>query len=120
MDKSKCFLIDVTKDIQSLFTTIEMRFRKSVINTIDALQEGVGYISFNDESGFPQYYNVSLDEYEYIYAIRAVEVLGFKHLEIMTDRNFDENMINGWKSVYDCEVNFSEIFDVIYEQFNNE
>ena len=43
-----------TQTLESIKHDIERRFKYSVIDLIELMQEGVGYVAFNKESGFPE------------------------------------------------------------------
>ena len=120
MEKNIKHLIESTQNLQSVYLSTRRYLQNNILNVIETLQDGVGYISFNDESGFPDYYNYSTTEYERIFAIRVVDE-GYKQIELMIEDNYNGDMDNDtWIKVYDYQIDFCEIFNYICERFNIE
>ena len=83
-------LVDATQSLEYIVFDVNRRFSQQVKTLIKVMQEGVGYIAFNDESGFPEFHDYSLDYTNQIMAVRYNE--DKELIEIMTDDNFDENI----------------------------
>ena len=47
--------LENTQTLESIQMNITRKFRNAVIELIDIMQDGVGYVAFNDESGFPEF-----------------------------------------------------------------
>ena len=87
-------LVDATQSLEYIVFDVNRRFSQQVKTLIKVMQEYVGYIAFNDESGFPEFHDYSLDHTNQIMAIRYNE--DKELIEIMTDDNFDETFEDGW------------------------
>lgn len=101
-----------TQTLEYIKMDIERRFRHSVIELIELMQEGVGYVAFNDESGFP---TVSFaDEYNVI-GVMVKNENDNKSLYVYTDKeNFEkmDNLDEGW-FCWTYNMNYSELFDCL-------
>lgn len=54
MDRLVKMQFENTRTLERIQLDINRRFCNSVIELIEVMQEGVGYVAFNDESGFPE------------------------------------------------------------------
>lgn len=107
-----------TQTLEYIKMDIERRFRQAVIDLVEIMQEGVGYVAFNDESGFPV---ISLwdDKEENVIGVR---VKNENELYIYTDRYNADNIgdlnNSGWFS-YTYNINYSELFECLTSIVNN-
>lgn len=104
-----------TQTLEYIKMDIERRFRTSVINLVELMQEGVGYVAFNDESGFP---TVSLaDDICNVIGVMVKNKNDVKSLYIYTVKDNIENLDNlesdGWFS-WTFNMNYSELFDCLF------
>ena len=95
MDTLKVF-VDATQNLEYILLDVKRKFEKQVTDLIKIMQDGVGYVAFNEDSGFAEFHDYSLDETQQIMAVRVVSKDEFNYLEIMTDDNFDEEYKDYW------------------------
>lgn len=103
-----------TQTLEYIKMDIERRFKNSVIELIELMQEGVGYVAFNDESGFP---TVSLaDDIYNVVGVMVKNKNDIKSLYIYTNKDDIENLDNlesdGW-FCWTFNMNYSELFDCL-------
>lgn len=102
-----------TQTLEYIRMDIERRFKNSVIELIELMQEGVGYVAFNDESGFP---TVSLDDIYNVIGVMVKNQNDIKSLYIYTEKENIEKMDNlesdGW-FCWTFNMNYSELFDCL-------
>lgn len=109
-----------TQTLEHIKMDVERRFKKSVIELIELMQEGVGYVAFNDESGFPE-----IDLWGETYNVLGVMVKldrenEHKMLCIYIDDKEIDNMSNceitdtygGW-TTRTHSINYNELFDCL-------
>lgn len=121
MEKSVKNLIECTQDVYSMYLSTKRYLHNNILKVIEVLQEGVGYVDFNDESGLPDYHHNILDGYSHIYAVRVVDEKGYKQMEFMIEDNYNGDMDNDtWIKVYDFQIDICEIFSCICQRFNIE
>lgn len=90
-------LVDTTQEMEYLALDANRRFNASVKNLIEVMQDGVGYVAFDEESGFPLFQDTTIDETRQIMAVRVhFPEDNYPRIEIMTDDNFDETFGDGW------------------------
>lgn len=99
MDTLKVF-VDATQNLEYILLDAQRKFEKQVTTLIKIMQEGVGYVAFNDESGFAEFHDFCIDEIQQIMAVRVVNDNDVDFIEIMTDDNFDEEFKDGWFKYY--------------------
>lgn len=103
-----------TQTLEYIKMDIERKFRSSVIELIELMQEGVGYVAFNDESDFP---TVSLaDDIYNVVGVMVKNKNDIKSLYVYTDKENIEKMDNlesdGW-FCWTFNMNYSELFDCL-------
>lgn len=103
-----------TQTLEYIKMDIERKFRSSVIELIELMQEGVGYVAFNDESSFP---TVSLaDDIYNVIGVMVKIKNDIKSLYVYTDKENIENLDNlesdGW-FCWTFNMNYSELFDCL-------
>lgn len=69
--KALNYLVEAVQATEFILLDVQHKFRKQVYNLISTMQEGVGYVAFNDESGFPRFTDYNSDD---TYDIVAVKV----------------------------------------------
>lgn len=108
-------LADTTQEIEYLALDANRRFNSSVKNLIEVMQDGVGYVAFDDESGFPLFHDTTIDETRQIMAVRVhFSEDKYPHIEIMTDDNFDETFGDGWYNpILYGDYSMHELFDCL-------
>ena len=88
--------VDATQNLEYILLDAQRKFEKQVTTLIKIMQEGVGYVAFNDDSGYVAFYDFCIDETRQIMAVRVITEDGIDRIEIMTDDNFDEEFKDGW------------------------
>lgn len=99
MEKILKSLVDATQATEYILFDVERKFKQQVFALISVMQEGVGYVAFNDESGFPDFYDYTIDEHCNILAVKIkTDEDGHKSLMLMIDGTYLENITNdkGW------------------------
>lgn len=103
-----------TLNLEYIKLDVERRFKNSVIELIELMQEGVGYVAFNDESGFP---TVSLTDGEYnIIGVKVKNKDNIKLLFVYTDKYNAEYLDNLEHDCWLCwtySMNYSELFNCL-------
>lgn len=100
--------LDNTQTLELIQLNITRKFRDAVIELIDIMQDGIGYVAFNDESGFPSY-----DYAKDIFAVRVVEADDMKHIEGILDKDFDGGYENGWVKIFSSFTDMNVLFDCL-------
>ena len=104
-------LVDTTQEMEYLALEANRKFKSSVKNLIEVMQDGVGYVTFDEESGFPLFHDTTIDETRQIMAVR---VHFPERIEIMTDDNFDETFGDGWfNPILYGDYDMHELFDCL-------
>lgn len=113
MDKTlKCF-VDAMQSTESIMFEMERLFKRQVLDLISVMQEGVGYVAFNEESGFPDFHDYHTDEHCNIFAVKVVTDDDRHHsLMFITDEYYLEDLTdsegwfyaNSWGSFSDVEI----------------
>ena len=104
-----------TQTLEYIKIDVERRFRQAVIDLVEIMQEGVGYVAFNEESDFPV---ISLwdDKEENVIGVRVENENNNKQLYIYTDRYNADNIgdlnNSGWFT-YTYNINYSELFECL-------
>ena len=62
--------VDSTQNLEYILLDVKRKFEKQVTNLIKIMQDGVGYVAFNEDSGFAEFHDYSLDETRQIMAVR--------------------------------------------------
>ena len=113
MDKLIKNQLASTRALVYIKMDIERMLRKSVIELIELMQEGVGYVAFNDESGFPTV-SLAVDIYNVI-GVMVKNENDNKSLYVYTDKENIKNLDNldkGW-FCWTYNMNYSELFDCL-------
>ena len=110
-----------TQTLEHIKMEIERRFKNSVIELIELMQDGVGYVAFNDESGFP---TVSLaDDIYNVIGVMVKNKNDNKSLYIYTEKDDIEKMDNlendGW-FCWTFNMNYSDLFDCLISIVNKD
>ena len=71
MSKTLNYLVEAVQATEYTLLDVQRKFRRQVYDLISVLQEGVGYVAFNDETSFPRFTDYNSDE---TYDIVAVKV----------------------------------------------
>lgn len=100
--------LENTQTLEFIQMNITRKFRNAVVELIDIMQDGVGYVAFNDKSGLPSY-----DDTTDIFAVRVVEVDEMKHIEVLLGRDFDGGYENGWLKIYNSILDMNVLFDCL-------
>lgn len=96
-NKTLKLLVDTTQGMEYLALDANRRFNASVKNLIEIMQDGVGYVAFDEDSSFPLFHDKTIDETRQIMAVRVhFPEDNYSRIEIMTDDNFDETFGDGW------------------------
>jgi hypothetical protein len=125
-DKALNSLVEATQAMEYIFFDVERKFTKQVLNLISVMQDGVGYVAFNDESGFPNFHDYTTDEHCNIFAIKVVTDENEHHsLKILIDSSYLEDITNddGWVSAnswgsYSVSEIFSCLKDIMFQNKN--
>ena len=113
MEKILSHLVDATQATEYIMFDVEHKFHQQVLSVISVMQEGVGYVAFNDESGFPTFFDSTIDEQRNIWAVKANTDEDGHHslMVIIDDYNLEdiansESWIyaNAWGSYSDSEI----------------
>lgn len=103
-----------TQTLEYIKMDIERKFKDSVLELIELMQDSVGYVAFNDESDFP---TVSLaDDIYNVVGVMVKNKNDIKSLYVYTDKENIEKMDNlesdGW-FCWTFNMNYSELFDCL-------
>ena len=71
MSKTLNYLVDAVQATEYILLDVQRKFRKQVFDLVSVMQEGVGYVAFNDESGFPLFTDYATDEREELIAVKV-------------------------------------------------
>ena len=110
-----------TQTLVSIKYDIERRFKYSVIDLIELMQEGVGYVAFNKESGFPE-----IKFWGETYDVLGVMVRLNKESEnkmlcvYINDKEIDKmsnckitDTYGGWFIITYHSIDYNELFDCL-------
>lgn len=105
-----------TKTLKSIKHDIERRFKYSVIDLIELMQEGVGYVAFNKESGFPEIR--FWGEIHNVVGVMIKRENEDKRLCVLIDDNMPNCEItkaygDGWFAVTYHSIDYNELFDCL-------
>lgn len=103
-----------TQTLEYIKMDVERRFKNSVLELIELMQDSVDYVTFNDESGFP---TVSLaDDIYNVVGVMVKNQNDIKSLYIYTEKDNIEEMDNlesdGW-FCWTYNMNYTELFDCL-------
>lgn len=96
MNKALNALVDGAQNMEYVLLDVQRKFKNQVASIIEVLQDGVGYVAFNKESGFPEFQDYSIDLTREVVATRVVVDDVIKRIEIITNDDFDGNYEDGW------------------------
>ena len=111
-------LVKSVNSMESILLDVQRRFKEQVFNFILIMQDGVGYVGFNDESGFPLFKDYHNDLVEDIVAVKVNK----QTLYLCTDAE-EIDSERGWfeaKSWGDCDI--QDIYACVkgvWEQMND-
>ena len=114
-----------TQTLEYIKIDVERKFKTSVIELIELMQEGVGYVAFNDESGFPEI-NLWGETYNVLgVMVRFDRENDYKMLCVYIDDKEIDNMPNcqitdtygGWLT-RTHSINYNELFDCLTSILN--
>lgn len=71
MSKTLNYLVESVQATEYILLDVQHKFRKQVYNLISVMQEGVGYVAFNDETSFPTFRDYNSDDIEKIVAVKV-------------------------------------------------
>ena len=120
MNKLLKIQLENTQTLESIVMDVKRRFKQAVIDLVEIMQEGVGYVAFNDISGFPEI-RVFGQQYE-VFGVMVrmdndIKRLYFyandQDVETMTECKIT-NTYDGWFN-HPFGVDFNELFDCLTE-----
>ena len=113
--------LENTQTLEHIVMDVKRKFNRAVIDLVEIMQEGVGYVAFNDMSGFPEL-KVLSQQYEVLGIMVRIEDNDTKRLyfyandqdvETMTECKIT-NTYDGWFN-HPFGVDFNELFDCLTE-----
>ena len=120
MDKLLKIQLENTQTLERIIMDVKHKFNQAVIDLVEIMQEGVGYVAFNDMSGFPEI-KVFSQQYEILGVMVRMEddvkrlyfYVNNQDVETMTECKIT-NTCDGW--FYQLfGVDFNELFDCLTE-----
>ena len=122
MNKTLNLFVESVQATEYILLDVQRKFREQVYNLISIMQEGVGYVAFNDETSFPMFKDYNNDMTEEIVAVKVKYDDGHPTLLICTDAEQIEES-EGWLVARvwgDCDI--QDIFACVkgvWEQSND-
>lgn len=119
MDRLVKMQFESTQTLEHIQLDINRRFRNSVIDLIEVMQEGVGYVAFNDESGFPEI-NLWGETYD-VFGVMVRPDIENEHkiLCVFNDKDIDDmpkceitETYGGWHT-RTHSIDYNELFDCL-------
>lgn len=109
-----------TQTLEYIKMDIERRFKNSVIELIELMQDSIGYVAFNDMSGFPEL-KVLNQQYEILGVMVRIDddikrlylYVNDQDVETMTECKIT-NTYDGWFNKF-FGVDFNDLFDCLTE-----
>lgn len=97
------YIYNVAEQFQMMMLDAQRRMKNALYDYIEVLQEGVGYVAF-DEDYCPTFTDNTTNETQYIFGVRIIkDEDGFRKLRMYTDAFPYEkmgNMPSGWFNAY--------------------
>lgn len=109
----KMFL--ATQDLKYLAISAYSKFENSLNELIEFMQDDLGYVAFNDESGYPKYDDYRTDSPRKIVAIKiALTEEGYTRVRIILKDDFDGDFNNGWiNPIYHGKYDIYDLFNCL-------
>lgn len=112
--------LENTQTLEHIVMDVKRRFNRAVIDLVEIMQEGVGYVAFNDMSGFPEL-KVLNQQYEILGVMVRIDddtkrlylYVNDQDVETMTECKIT-NTYDGWFNKY-FGVDFNDLFDCLTE-----
>lgn len=112
--------LENTQTLEHIVMDVKRKFNRAVIDLVEIMQEGVGYVAFNDMSGFPEF-KVLNQQYEILGVMVRIDddtkrlylYVNDQDVETMTECKIT-NTYDGWFNQL-FGVDFNELFDCLTE-----
>lgn len=111
-------LVKSVNSMESILIDVQRRFKEQVFNFILIMQDGVGYVGFNDESGFPSFKDYHNECAEDIVAVKVNK----QRLYLCTDAEEIDNEAGWFEAKEWGEYDIQDIFACVkgvWEQSND-